>query len=250
MFKSEPEGQGEGGEELGEQPERPAAFKPKVKAILKPKQTEDEVLDEVYSLKERIDRLEAQRTQGWREVGQKESKPAGTLLDGELSDRMNKTIADYEKSGVKLYKRKLFEEGLEEQLDVLNSTAELDDAFEKACKNVGWGKEAPDIKKFVEHIEGIEDYVWTSERAKYALNLLRGRPEKIEEFLKAEPEVRGFVDYQSIEKAKRAAKAKIKVKGGDGDDGTIFGWMFDQGEPEEPSEGEEKGEEEEEPFLF
>jgi len=46
-------------------------------------------------------------------------------LDGELSDRLSKTIEDYSKAGVKLYKRKLFEEGLEEQLDVLGDSSPM-----------------------------------------------------------------------------------------------------------------------------
>jgi len=211
------------GEEPGEL-EQPEGFKPKVKAVLKPKRTEpeDELADEVYSLKDRLDRLEAQKAQSWREVGQKESKPAGTLLDGELTDRMNKTIADYEKSGVKLYKRKLFEEGLEEQLDVLNSTVEIDDAWEKAMKAetgsvlgfpMFWEdeEEAPSVKIFVEHIEAIEGWVWTSERAKYALNRFAGRPDKIDELLKAEPQLHALLDPGAIEMAKRKPKPKPKA---------------------------------------
>jgi len=233
------------------EPEEPQAVKPKVKAVLKPRriEPEDELAGEVYSLKDRLDRLEAQKAPSWREVGEKQSKPVGTNFDSELLDRMNKTIQDYEKSGVKLYKRKLFEEGLEEQLDVLNSTAEIDDAFEKACKNMGWGKEAPNVKVFVEHIEGIEDWVWTSERARYALNLFRGRPEKIEELLNAEPVLRQFVDYAAIERLKRAAKGKLPKGAESGDLLDELG-LGDEEEEGEGKSGEKESGEEEDEFPF
>jgi len=244
--------------ESGETPEpepteRPIPAKSTVKArLLKPKPLGtvtggQEIEDAVSELSERLEKLEAQKAPGWREVGEKQTKPVGTNFDSELLDRMNKTIVDYEKSGVKLYKRKMLEEGLEEQLDVLNSTAEIDDAFEKACA-VGWGEEPPSVKKFVEHIEGIEDWVWTSERAKYALNLLKGRPEKIEEFLNAEPQVRQLVDFATIERLKKAAKGKLP-KGAEGEDISdgLFG-LFDEGEEEESGEEKEEGGEEEEPF--
>jgi len=244
----------ESGEEQGqEQTERPIPARSKPRAVLKPRPLGavtggQEIEDAVSELSERLERLEARSEPKWREVGEKQTKPVGTNFDSELLNRMNKTIVDYEKSGVKLYKRKMFEEGLEEQLDVLNSTAEIDDAFEKACRNMGWGKEAPDIKKFVEHIEGIEDYVWTSERAKYALNLLKGRPEKIEEFLNAEPQVRQLVDFATIERLKKAAKGKLP-KGAEGEDISdgLFG-IFEEGEGEESGEEKEEGGEEEEPL--
>jgi len=93
--------------------------------------------------------------------------------------------------------------------------------------------EPPSVKRFVEHLEGIEDWVWTSERSKYALNLLKGRPEKIEEFLEKEPTVRQFVDSLTIERIKKLPKAKLPEGSGD-----LLDEFFSEGEEEGSSEGE------------
>jgi len=232
-----------------EQTERPIPARSTVKAkLLKPKPLGtvtggQEIEDAVSELAERIERLESKSQSNWREVGQKETKPVGTNFDSALIDRLNKTVEDYQKAGIKLYKRKLLESGLNESLDDLNSTWQLDDAFKKS---------RGDPEKFVGYLaetaeeagetETEKTWVWTSERSRHALALFRGRPDEIEKLLTLEPQLRQFLDFQAIERAKRAAKVDIKGESEDISDG-LFG-LFDQGE----GEGEEEGGEEEEPF--
>jgi len=145
-----------------------------------------------------------------------------------------------------LYKRKLLESGLTEALDDLNSTWQLDDAFKKSRGNpekfVGYLQETSEEAG---ETETEKTWIWTSERSKHALALFRGSPDEIEKLLTLEPQLRQFLDFQAIERAKRAPKPKGAE--GDGFD-TLFG-LFDEGEPEESEgEGEEEGKEEEDTF--
>jgi len=230
MFRAEPEGDDEAGQEQEGKP---------TKVRAKPRDQYSELEDEIYSLKDRLNRLEAQKTQ---KLGERPAdKNVGTAFPEELIDRLNKTLEDYQKAGLKLYKRKLLESGLTEALDDLNSTWQLDDAFKKsrgdAEKFVGYLQETSEEAG---ETETEKTWIWTSERSKHALALFRGRPDEIEKVLTLEPQLRQFLDFQAIERAKRAPKPKGAESGDD-----IFGWLF--GEDEGEGEPEEEGGEEEFP---
>lgn len=68
------------------------------------------------------------------------------------------------------------------------------------------------------------------------MSLFRGRPDEIEQLLKSEPQLRQFLDFQAIEKAKRAPKPKVK---GEGSGDFISAMLGEDEEGLTESEGEE-----------
>jgi hypothetical protein len=168
------------------------------KTLLKEEEETEEIEEEKDREEEDAEATtRPQEKEKWRDLVKTPGRPVGTLFDGEVIARMDRTVKDYDKGGIKLYKRKLLEQGVEDTLDALNSTREIDDAFEEASGGFGLlslEDESPDIEALVEYLNELKDWVWTRERAEYLLGKLKGQPEQIDQLLKEEPKIRELLE--------------------------------------------------------